>query len=137
MKRTAPLAVSALIGGTLIGSFGTQALHAQQQGVKRTPLMQKGLAGIEGKEALMVLAEIAPGAQGGRHYHPGTEIAYVLSGTGALEVDGQGPSDLKEGTHAMLVPKTIHNAKNPGSTPLKILVVVIHPKGEPGIVPVQ
>ena len=58
-------------------------------------------------------------------------------GTGAMEVDGQGPSDLKEGTRAMLVPKTIHNAKNTGSTPLNILVVVIHPKGEPGVVPVQ
>jgi len=91
MKRTAPLAVSALIVGTLIGSVGTQALHAQQQGLKRTPLMQKDLAGIEGNEALMVLAEIAPGAQSGRHYHPGTEIAYVLSGTGAMEVDGQAP----------------------------------------------
>ena len=53
--------------------------------------MQKDLAGIEGNEALMVLAEIAPGAQSGRHYHPGTEIAYVLSGTGAMEVDGQAP----------------------------------------------
>jgi mannose-6-phosphate isomerase-like protein (cupin superfamily) len=54
-----------------------------------------------------------------------------------MEVDGQGPSDLKEGTHAMLVPKTIHNAKNTGSTPLQIRVVMIHPEGEPGVVPVQ
>ena len=37
----------------------------------------------------------------------------------------------------MLVPKTIHNAKNTGSTPLKILVVMIHPKGEPSVVPGQ
>ena len=50
MKRTAPLAVSALIVGTLIGSVGTQALHAQQQGLKRTPLMQKDLAGSRAKK---------------------------------------------------------------------------------------
>lgn len=37
----------------------------------------------------------------------------------------------------MLVPNTIHSAKNTSSTPLKILVVMIHPKGEPSVVPVQ
>jgi oxalate decarboxylase/phosphoglucose isomerase-like protein (cupin superfamily) len=37
----------------------------------------------------------------------------------------------------MLVPKRIHYAKNTGSTPLKILAVMIHPKGEPSVVPVQ
>jgi quercetin dioxygenase-like cupin family protein len=134
MMRTALLTVSVL---TLIGSVGTQVLHAQPQGVKRTALMQKDLSGIDGREAVMFLAEIAPGAQSGRHYHPGTEIAYVLSGTGVMEVDGRGPSDLREGVHAVNDPKTIHNAKNTGSTPLKILVIMVHPKGEPGVVPVQ
>jgi len=36
----------------------------------------------------------------------------------------------------MNAPKTIHNARNTGSTPLRILVVMVHPKGEPGVVPV-
>ncbi len=137
MTRTAYFAASALIVGILLEHLGTDALYAQPAAVKRTPLMQKDLAGIEGKEAVMFVAEIAPGAQSGRHYHPGTEMAYVLSGTGVMEVDGQAPSDLKEGSHAMVIPKTIHNARNTGSTPLRILVLMVHPKGEPNVVPAQ
>ncbi len=137
MTRTAYFAASGLIVGILLEHLGTHALYAQPTAVKRTPLLQKDLAGIEGKEAVMFVAEIAPGAQSGRHYHPGTEMAYVLSGTGVMEVDGQTPSDLNEGSHAMVVPKTIHNARNTGSTPLRILVLMVHPKGEPNVVPAQ
>ena len=137
MNRTARLAAIALIVGILFESFGARAPHAQPAAVKRTPLMQEDLAGIDGKEAVMFLAEIAPGAQSGRHYHPGTEMAYVLSGTGVMEVDGRTPSELKEGSQAMVVPKTVHNAKNTGSMPLRILVIMVHPKGEPNVVPVQ
>ncbi len=137
MKRTALLITVALFVGVLIGSLGTRALHAQQQSITRTNLGQKDLVGVDGKEAIMYIAEIAPGAQSGRHYHPGTEIAYVLSGTGVLEMDGKGATDMKEGVHAIIDPKTIHNGKNTGSAPLKVLVVAIHPKGEPPVVPVQ
>jgi len=136
MQRSAMLVVSVLIAGILTGSVGTRVLQAQPPGVKRVSLLQRDLPGIDGREAVMFLAEIAPGAESGRHYHPGTEIAYVLSGTGVMELDGQGPSDLKEGAHAMNAPNIIHNARNTGSTPLKILVVMVHPKGEPGVVPV-
>ena len=136
MQRSAMLVVSVLIAGILTGSVGTRLLQAQPHGVKRVSLLQRDLPGIDGREAVMFFAEIAPGAESGRHYHPGTEIAYVLSGTGVMELDGQGPSDLKEGAHAMNAPNIIHNARNTGSTPLKILVVMVHPKGEPGVVPV-
>lgn len=137
MKRTPVLLMLGLFTGALIGSIGTQVLHAQPQAVTRTPLDQKDLVGIDGKEAVMYVAEIAPGLQSGRHYHPGTEIAYVLSGTGTLEIDGQGATPMKDGAHAIIPPKQIHNAKNTGSMPLKVLVVAIHPKGEPPVVPVQ
>jgi quercetin dioxygenase-like cupin family protein len=136
MKRATPVAVVALLVGAVIVSLGARSLHAQQPAVTRTPLMQKDLEGVDGKEVVMFLAEIAPGAQSGRHYHPGTEIAYVLSGTGVMEIDGQAPSELKEGARALLTPKLIHNARNTGSTPLRILVVMVHPKGEPSVVPV-
>ena len=136
MKHQLPVAIAALSVGLVIGSLETPGLDAQPPAVTRTPLLQQDLEGIDGKEAVMFLAQIAPGAQSGRHYHPGTEIAYVLSGTGVVEVDGQPPADLKEGARAMMTPRTIHNAKNTGSTPLRILVIMVHPKGEPGVVPV-
>jgi len=44
---------------------------------------------------------------------------------------------VKEGSHFMIPPKQIHNGKNTGSTPLKLVVVAIHPKGEPATFPVQ
>jgi quercetin dioxygenase-like cupin family protein len=137
MKRTALLVVVALFAGILIGALATQAPQAQQSAITRTNLQTKDLAGVDGKEAVMYTVEIAPGGQSGRHYHPGTEIVYVTSGTGVLEIDGKSAVDFTPGAHVIIDPKTAHNAKNTGSAPLKVLVVAIHPKGEPPVVPMQ
>jgi hypothetical protein len=61
MKHAIPVAVGALLVGAIVGSVGTRSLHAQQPAVTRTPLMQTDLEGVDGKEAVMFLAEIAPG----------------------------------------------------------------------------
>ena len=137
MRKPPPLTLLALFVGIVVGALGSPLLYAQPQAVTRTPLLQQDLVGLDGKEVNMYIAEIAAGAQSGRHYHPGHEITYVLSGSGTFELEGQPNQPFSEGSRVYVAPKRIHNAKNVGATPLKVLVVAIHPKGEPPAVPVQ
>jgi quercetin dioxygenase-like cupin family protein len=118
--------------------IGEQWLSAQQAEIKRTELLRTDLPGLDGKEAVMFMAEIPPGVVTGKHRHPGNELIYVLEGSYVLEVEGQGPIPLKTGDarHAPL--GEVHAAKSLGSShPSKVLVVLITEKGQPLAIPVQ
>src|SRR5512134_1026753 len=90
---------SAMSGiGTTIGSlaalfiiFGESPARiaaAQDQPIKRTELHRSDLADIVGKEAVIYIADVMPGAQGVRHTHYGDEYVYVLEGTLVVTPDG-------------------------------------------------
>ena len=77
---------------------GDRLLSAQQSPIKRTELLKTDVAGMEGKEAIVYIAELGPGAAAGKHFHgPGPEFAYVLDGSLTLEVQGQAPKTFKTG----------------------------------------
>jgi len=78
----------------------------------------------------MGIAEIARGAMAGRHRHPGIEIGYVLEGSVTLEHEGQPAKTLKAGDVFKNEPG-VHNAKNTGTTAVKILAVYLVEKGKP------
>ena len=138
MRRTALMLGLALAAGIAVGVIGDQVLNAQQEPVKRTVLLRTDLAGMEGKEVLMINVEIAPGAVSGKHYHHGHELAYVLEGSGILEIEGKPPVTLKAGEAAYQPPKQVHEGKNTSTTaPLKTLSIVIAEKGQPITVPVK
>jgi len=132
MKRTALMLGMALLVGMYLGVIGGQILYAQPESIKRTVLLKTDLAGMEGKEAILALAEIAPGAATGKHTHPGYEFAYVLEGSGSLEIEGKPSIPLTPGT-AIYQPSTqVHRGVNDSSTaPLKIFSVYILEKGHP------
>jgi quercetin dioxygenase-like cupin family protein len=67
-----------LVGGVSITGLG----NAMQQHVKVAELDKADLVTSDGKEASMFLAELGPGANMGKHYHPGGAFAYILEGTG-------------------------------------------------------
>ena len=85
MPRTGVMLSLALIVGIAVGMLGNQVLIAQQEPIKRTVLLKTDGAGIEGKEAVVVLVEIAPGMAVGKHIHPGDELFYRLEGSIILE----------------------------------------------------
>src|SRR5262245_45352676 len=58
---------------------------------KRTVLFRGDLEGAPGKEIVVFVADLAPGAVGSKHYHPGPEFFYVLEGTLAHEPEGGSP----------------------------------------------
>ena len=121
-----------LIGfGVALGLTGAEVLHAQQEGIKRTPLQRAELTDIPGREAIMGIAEIAPGVAAGRHTHFGFEIGYMLEGTATLEIDGQPPIALKAGDSYQIPAGKPHDAKNTGSGPAKVLAIYIVEKGKP------
>jgi quercetin dioxygenase-like cupin family protein len=137
MKRTAFIGLTLLVG-IAVGVIGTQVLNAQQQSVKRTELLRKQLAGMEGHEGIVFIGEIAPGAVTGKHYHPGHEFLYVLEGSGTWEVNGEPPLSMKAGDSFYQPPDQAHNVKNGSETaPLKNVVFLIAPKGQSLGVPVK
>jgi quercetin dioxygenase-like cupin family protein len=108
------------------------------QHVKVAELYKADLVTSDGKEASMFLAELGPGANMGKHYHPGDAFAYILEGTMLLEIAGKESVTLKPGQSGSLPPRTVHDDKNASQTaPLKFLVFHVAKKGDPLAVPVQ
>jgi quercetin dioxygenase-like cupin family protein len=132
--RTA-VVVALLLCGAAIGAGVDRIALAQQPGIKRTILLRTDEPGSTTHEAVMGVAEIAPGAMAGKHRHPGIEIGYVLEGSVTLEHEGEPARVLKAGDSFKNVPG-VHNAKNTGTTPVKILAVYLVEKGKPIAEPV-
>jgi hypothetical protein len=65
------------VGGLLVGAGVTGLGNAMSQHVKVAELYKADLVTSDGKEASMFLAELGPGANMGKHYHPGDAFAYI------------------------------------------------------------
>ena len=86
----------------------------------------------------MYIAELAPGAVAGKHFHPGPEFLYVLEGSLLFEGQGKPPVTLKAGEALHNPTRQVHDAKNASTTaPAKVLVVLIGEKGQPLATQVQ
>src|ERR1043166_3480346 len=97
MRRTLIILGLTLAVGMTLGGFGERFLSAQQASIQRTELLKTAIAGMEGKEAIMYIAELPPGAAAGKHTHPGEEFAYILDGALTLAPQGQAPKANKAG----------------------------------------
>ncbi|HEY2906307.1 MAG TPA: cupin domain-containing protein [Vicinamibacterales bacterium] len=123
--------IGALIAGATIGIGFDRALVAQQSGITRTELTRVDVPASTTHEAVMAVAEIAPGASSGRHFHHGVEIGYVLSGSVVVEHPDGSTTTFAQGQAFRNPISEVHNAKNPGAAPVKILAVYIVEKGKP------
>lgn len=125
--------------GLALGALGPQALHAQQQPITRVMLVKsETLKAIPGMDGYVMDVTIAPGAQSGRHVHPGHEFSYVLDGEGILEVEGQPAVTLKKGVGFHIDPMVVHNGINTSMTaPLHVAVVYVVETGKPIATPVK
>ena len=129
-KRTmfgATLAVALLLVG-----IETGVSTAEDQPITRTELQRSDLAGIDGKETVIYIADLKPGAAGGKHTHHGDEFVYILDGEIIVEPVGKEAIMLKRGESAHLPPDVVHAAKNgSGDAPAKVLVFLVVDKGKP------
>ena len=125
----------ALAGAAAAGAAADRLAFAQQPGIKRTILLRTDEPGSQTHEAVMGVAEIAPGAMAGKHRHPGIEIGYILEGSVTLEHEGEPAKQLRAGDAFKNEPG-VHNARNTGKTPVKILAIYLVEKGRPIAEPV-
>ena len=109
------------------------------QNAKVTPLTTKDLAGLPGKEGVMLTVEYPPGASSTRHRHNANTFVYVLEGSIVMQVEGGKEVTLGSGQTFYESPDDVHvvskNASN--SQPAKFLVFFVKDKGAPSLVPVQ
>ena len=105
---------------------------AEDQPITRTELTRADLAGVAGKETVIYIADLKPGAVGGKHTHYGDEFVYILDGELIVEPVGKDPVTLKVGDVGHFTPDVVHAARNGSATaPVKVLVILVVDKGKP------
>jgi len=126
------------LAGIAVGALGATFVGAQGAAqVTRTEILRKPASGMEGKEVVVFLADLPPGAVAGRHSHPGDEAIYMLQGALVFEPDGEQPFELKAGQITFNPAKHIHKARNASSSePAKVLNCMLAEKGQPLATPV-
>jgi len=104
-----------------------------------TPLMTKDLAGIAGKEGMMLTVEYAPGASSTEHRHNAHTFVYVLEGSVVMQVKGGKEVTLGPGQTFYESPEDVHTvSRNASSTkPARFLVFFVKDKGAPVTVPAK
>jgi quercetin dioxygenase-like cupin family protein len=123
--------VGAATLGVIAGVALDRGLAAQQNGITRTVLTRTDVPASATHEAVMAVAEIAPGASSGRHLHHGVELGYVLEGSVAVEHPDGSVVTYEKGDSFKNAVSEVHDARNRGSAPVKILAVYIVEKGKP------
>jgi quercetin dioxygenase-like cupin family protein len=130
MKRIQLLVGVVLAMGVALIVFGGPMLSAQDP-LKSGKILQRiELTSAKGMEAILVLRELPPGGESGKHTQSGNEIVYIQEGSVILEVQGKAPVTLKAGEAFQTGPGEVHNVKNANaSAPGKALAFYVAKKG--------
>jgi quercetin dioxygenase-like cupin family protein len=104
-----------------------------------TPLMQKDLADLPGKEILMIAVEYPPGTVEHIHRHDAHAFVYVLEGTIIEGVRGGKEVTLTPGQSFYEGPDDVHTVgRNASKTkPAKFVVVLLKKKGVEAVLPAE
>ena len=104
-----------------------------------TPVLTKDLAGVPGKEVVMLTLDVAPGAASNAHRHNANTFVYVLEGQMVMQVKGGKEVTIGPGETFYESPEDVHSvSKNASPTkPAKILVFFVKEKGAPQTVPAK
>jgi quercetin dioxygenase-like cupin family protein len=96
-------------------------------------LMTRDLAGLPGKEAVMMTVEYLPGGSSLPHRHDAHVFVYVLEGSIVTQVDGQAAMTLTPGQTFYESPADVHRiSENASKTePAKFLVIMVKDKDRP------
>lgn len=95
-------------------------------------LVQKPLAGVEGKQITILDVKAPPGWVGGRHYHTGPTFVVVKAGSFTIEEEGKPEQTFQAGEVYDEPIGTPMQARNLSSDqPAELLVIQVHDEGEP------
>lgn len=106
---------------------------------KIAPLMAQDMAGLRGKEGVMLTVEYAPGEASTKHRHNAHVFVYVLEGSVVMQAEGGKAVTLAAGQTFYESPGDIHSvSKNASDTqPAKFLVFMVKNKKAPPLVPIK
>ena len=151
MQPRARLFSVAAVGSLAIAAALATTANAQEAaprapgvetpGIEQKVLIDAPLAQFPGKRVLVFTGEFEPGAKTPLHRHPGTELLYVLEGTGTMVLPGRESENLTPGTMVLVEPQAgessfTHQAVNLSETNgMRTLVIVIHDEGTPPALP--
>lgn len=104
-----------------------------------TPIMQKNLPDIAGKEVVMITVNYPPGAVDPIHRHNAYVFVYMLEGSVVMQVRGGKEVTLTPGQTFYEGPRDVHTVgRNASDTqPAKFLVFFLKNKGAPASVPTK
>jgi quercetin dioxygenase-like cupin family protein len=103
---------------------------AQQPTVTRKILLKQD-SPVPGYEEALVMVEIPSGGREGRHTHPGSVIIYVQEGTLTFDNEGKPTATYKPGDSLYVEADKIHEGRNNGNVPVKVLATFLLKKGLP------
>lgn len=89
------------------------------------------------QEALMVQVELDVGAATGRHSHHGVELGLIQEGEVEMRIDGESIRKLMAGDSFAIASGKVHEARNKGSTPARVIVTYVVEKDKPLAVPAK
>lgn len=103
-----------------------------------TTLMQRDLADLPGKEALLLTVEYPPAGASLPHRHQADVFVYVLEGELIMQIAGQQPRTLGPGATFYEGTADVHvrSANASAIAPAKMLVFMVKDKGRPVSLPV-
>ena len=102
---------------------------------QRIPLLEQAYPA--GHHTVTVKTVVQPHAEVPPHFHPGVEMAYILTGQGTLRIAGQPDRLVKPGDSVTMPVKAVHSLTNTGDAPLEILSTYVLEAGQPVAVMVK
>jgi len=118
--------------GVVLDMIANQLLNAHQPGVKIAERFRKALVGIDGKEMVVLYAEVAPGGVVPKHYHHVEVFGCLLEGEMTLEEEGGSKVAVKAGEVFHEFPRRVYHLKNASATaPAKAIIFSIADNGQP------
>lgn len=137
MKALFPALLLCLAAGPLSAKDGPEGYQAQIQVMPllRTTTTAAGQpivypAAVQ-PEVTAALVEIPPGAQTGWHKHPFPCYAYLLSGELEVELEGGKVNRFKAGDALVEAVNLMHNGRNVGTEPVKLVLFATGDKDKP------
>ena len=122
---------------SVLGQTGVLALE-QSASVKATTVLKaqsswdgKPIALPSGKaEVTGMVVEIAPGGETGWHQHPVHSFGMILEGELEVHLKSGAVKRLKSGEALAEVVDTLHNGRNEGTVPVKLVVFYVGTVGQ-------
>jgi len=121
----------------VLGGIGPARSAEVPTKVSATPLMQRALTDIAGKEGLLLEVNIPPGGSSASHRHDADVFVYVLAGSVIMQVAGGEPQTRVAGQTFFESPTDVHvRSENASKTkPAKLLVFFVKNAGAPATRP--